>query len=222
MVRKTKRRNIRRKRSINKIKVKGKIEKSKMDIKKFNMIKDKYGHMSSWAIWGKINPMKPKENMGDISFFEDPNKELLKKLNPNIVLVGLNISQGVPRKFGNFHPNYSSGQDYKTRYAVVDTIFEGAYMTDIIKDFSEKVSGKMMKYLKENKDFEIENVKSFEEELKDIGSDNPVLIALGNDTYKILKRNFNDKYKVFKVTHYSAFISKEKYREEFLDLVKKI
>ena len=146
--------------------------------------------------------------------------DILNKLNPNIVLVGLNISQHIPRDFGNFHPEYTSGQDYKTRYATQDTIFEGAYMTDVIKDFSEKASGKMMKYLKQNKDFEIKNIESFEEELVDIGSKNPILVALGNDSYNILKRNLGDKYKIFKVTHYSAFINKDKYKEEFLNLTK--
>ena len=196
---------------------------SNITMKKFNAIKEKYGHMSSWAIWGKqLNPKKPKDNMGDISFFEKPDKELLKKLNPNIILVGLNISKEIDRKFGNFHPYYSSAQDYKTRFAVKDTIIWGAYMTDIIKDFSEKVSGKMMKYLKENKDFEKENIVSFEQELKDIGAKNPILIAMGNDTEKILKRNLKDKYKIYKVTHYSAFIKKEKLKEGFDNVIKNI
>ena len=180
----------------------------------YEYIKDKYGHMSSWAIWSEQNG-NIKSGMGDISFFENPTISLLKLLNPNIVLVGLNISKEIPRVFGNFHPDYSSAQDYKTRYAVKDTIFWGAYMTDIIKDFSEMVSGNMMKYLSKNKTFEKENIKTFEQELSDIGSTNPIIIALGNDSYKILKRNLNEKYKIYKVSHYSAYITKEKLRLEF-------
>lgn len=91
-------------------------------------------------------------------------------------------------------------------------------MTDIIKDFEEKASKKLMEYLKENKNFEKENIETFEQEIKDINSDNPILIAIGNDSYKILKRNLGNKYKIFKVSHYSAFISKEKLRKEFLNL----
>ena len=56
--------------------------------------------------------------------------------------------------------------------------------------------------------------KKFEQEIIDIGATNPILVALGNDSYKILKRNFK-KYKIYKVTHYSAYITKEKLRLDF-------
>ena len=87
-------------------------------------------------------------------------------------------------------------------------------MTDIIKSFEEKISGNLMKYLSKNKQFEKENIEKFEQELIDIGSINPIIIALGNDSYKILKRHFK-KYKIFKVSHYSAYITKEKLRLDF-------
>ena len=77
--------------------------------------------------------------------------------------------------------------DYKIRYALKDTMFWGAYMTDIIKDFEEKISGKVRTYLKENKEFEEENVSYFLQELDDIGSINPTLVAFGNDTHSILE-----------------------------------
>jgi len=57
----------------------------------------------------------------------------------------------------------------------------------------------------------------FEKELIDIGSKSPIIIAFGNDSYKILKRNFKQ-YKIYKVSHYSAFINIDKYREEFIKL----
>ena len=60
----------------------------------------------------------------------------------------------------------------------------------------------------------IENIKVFLEELNDLGTDNPTLLAFGNDVYRILNRNFKGKYKILKLTHYAHFISKEKYREE--------
>jgi hypothetical protein len=179
----------------------------------YEYIKDKYGHMSSWAIWSKQNG-KSKSGMDDISFFYNPSQIILNTLNPNIILVGLNISERIDRVFGNFHPNTSKAQDYKTRYAVKDTMFWGAYMTDIIKSFEEKISGNLMKYLSKNKQFEKENIEKFEQELIDIGSINPIIIALGNDSYKILKRHFKN-YKIFKVSHYSAYITKEKLRLDF-------
>jgi len=187
-----------------------------MDLIEYEKIKSKYGSMSSWAIWSDQGE-NIKSNMGDISFFENPTITTLKLLNPNIILVGLNISKHIPKLFSNFHPDYSSAQDYKTRYALKNTMFYGAYMTDIIKDFEEKVSGNLMKYLRKNKTFEKENIVKFEQELVDIGSNSPIIIAFGNDSYKILKRNFKH-YKIYKVSHYSAFINVDKYREEFKKL----
>ena len=187
-----------------------------ISLEQYEKIKLKYGSMSSWAIWSDQGE-KIKSNMGDISFFENPTIKTLKTLNPNIILVGLNISKHIPKNFSNFHPDYSSAQDYKTRYALKNTMFWGAYMTDIIKDFEEKVSGNMMKYLSKNKTFEKENILKFEEELVDIGSKSPIIIAFGNDSYKILHRNIK-KYKIYKVSHYSSFINKDKYRDEFIKL----
>jgi len=143
-------------------------------------------------------------------------------LNPNIILVGLNISEKILRTFGNFHPDKTTAQDYKTRFALHGSMFWGAYMTDIIKSYEEKISGNLMKYLTKNKEFEKENIKIFEKELLDIGSENTIIIAFGNDTYNILKRNFKDTYTIYKVPHYSAFIQLDSFRLTFTDLENKI
>ena len=187
-----------------------------ISLEHYEKIKKNYGSMSSWAIWAEQGE-NMKSAMGDISFFENPTTTTLNTLNPNIILVGLNISKHIPKLFSNFHPDYSTAQDYKTRYALKNTIFWGGYMTDIIKDFEEKVAGHLMKYLGKNKTFEKENIIKFEQELVDIGSNSPIIIAFGNDSYKILKRNFKH-YKIYKVSHYSAFINVDKYREEFIKL----
>ena len=187
---------------------------------KFTEIKNKYGSMSSWAIW-KEQDDTIKSGISDISFFENPTDITLNILNPNIILVGLNISQHIPKLFNNFHSDYTFAQDYKIRYAIKNTMFYGAYMTDIIKDFEEKVAGNLMKYLNKNKSFEKDNIQKFEEELSFIGSFNPIIIAFGNDSYKILSRNFK-KYKIYKVSHYSLYINIEKYCLEFEKLEKDI
>lgn len=174
----------------------------------FQSILSRWGNASSWAWWApKDAAGKEKSGMDAL-----PTEDVLNELNPNVVLVGLNISRQIERPFGNFHPTYSAAQDYKLRYALQNTMFWGAYMTDIIKDFEQKVSGKLMKFLHKNKSFEQENIAKFEEELADLGCVNPILIALGNDSYKILKRNFGDKYRIYKVSHYSAFLTKETLR----------
>ena len=178
---------------------------------KFEQIKTKYGHMSSWELWkDKDEQGKEKSNMGDTTIFQSVHNSL----NPNMVFVGLNISKKIIEPFGNFHPNYSTAHDYKIRYAVKDTLFQGAYMTDIIKDFEEKMSESVMKYINQHKDFLDENIKSFEEELEFIGSNEPILIAFGNDCYKILNKYLKDKYKIFKVSHYSSSVTKEQLKDQ--------
>jgi len=87
-------------------------------------------------------------------------------------------------------------------------------MTDIIKDFEQKASGKMMNYLKINNQFEENNIAIFLDEMNDLGIDNPTIVAFGRDAYSITKRNFKNKFIIFKIPHYSKYTGKEKYREE--------
>jgi hypothetical protein len=179
---------------------------------KFELLKEKYGHWISWAIWAEAGDT-PKSNVGDLSIFTGDN--FLEQLHPEVVLVGLNISRGdIKYPLANFHDARSEATDYKIRYALKDSPFWGGYMTDIIKDFNEKESGKMAAYLRANKEFELNNVDIFREELKNLGSINPTIVAFGNEAYSILFRNLSDQYKILKVPHYANYTSKEKYREE--------
>ena len=133
-----------------------------------------------------------------------------------------NIEVLINKPFGNFHSESSTSHDYKIRYALQNTQFLGGYMTDIIKDFEEKVSCNLMKYINNNPLFLQENIKSFEEEIKTIGSVNPILIAFGNDCYKILITNLKTKYKIYKISHYSSCINKEKLRIEIENIIKEL
>ena len=195
---------------------------AKITINAYNIIKEKYGNISSWALWTEHLDNRSKIGMDDISFFENPSQSTLESLNPNIILVGLNIYEKIGKIFGNFHPDKTSAQDFKTRFALQGTMFWGAYMTDVIKSYEEKISGNLMKHLSNNKDFEKENIKLFEQELLDIGSQNTIIVAFGNDSYNILKRNLKDKYKIYKVPHYSAFIQLDRLRLAFTELENKI
>ena len=96
---------------------------------RLDSVRKKYGHYASWAVWG-AEGLTPKGGMGDISFFEDPREELLATLNPEVILVGLNISRPIQRPFGNFHPDYPEAQDYKLRHALYETGFWGGYLTE--------------------------------------------------------------------------------------------
>jgi len=185
-----------------------------MNKAKFNLIKSKYGHYVSWAIWAEEGE-RPKDNIGDLSIFDiERNNQILDLLRPNIILVGLNISRRIETPLGNFHDSRSKSTDYKLRDVLKDTVLWGGYMTDIIKDFEEKSSGNMMKYLRTDKKFEEENLEIFRKELKILEIDTPLIIAIGNDAYKILKRNFKDEFKIFKIPHYASYLSKKDYREK--------
>jgi len=183
---------------------------------KFEFMKSKYGDFSSWAVWKKENPDKPTSNIGDLDVLDpDNNKDLLSILNPNVILVGLNISRGsVKNSLGNFHDYHKHGKDFKARFALRGTSLWGAYMTDILKDYDQKDSALVEKYLKENPEFEQKNISSFREELKDLGAENPLIVAFGDRVFKILERNLSG-FTILKIPHYAyRVLNKEKYREQ--------
>lgn len=191
-----------------------------MNRERYNNIKKDYGHVGSWAIWDKINEKKrPKYGVGNIDIFE--KEDIVEKLNPNIVFVGLNISKKIDKVFGNFHSDNGRANDFKLRYAIQGTCLEGGYMTDIIKDFEEKVSGKVSSYLRKNTDFLKMNLETFKKELDDIGCENPIIIAFGNEVHNILVRKYKGN-NLHKLTHYSARISKEDFKKEVDALIEKI
>ena len=108
------------------------------DEKQFEFITKKYGHYASWALWADEGK-KPKDNIGDISILDiQKNKDLLKQIKPHVILVGLNISRRIERPLASFHDPRPHGMDYKIRYALKNTHYYGAYMTDIIKDFEHR------------------------------------------------------------------------------------
>src|ERR1035437_4858760 len=186
-----------------------------IDQARFELIKEKYGHCGSWAVWADGGE-RPKDNIGDLSIFQNENREsLLSQLNPDVVLVGLSLSsRGIQDPLRNFHDGRARySQDYKLRYALKGTSLWGAYMTDIIKKIEEKASGKVMAYLHSHKNVEKENIDRFREELRDLGVDYPTVIAFGEAAFTVLTRNLRKQYGVLKLPHYAKYISKENYRE---------
>ena len=195
-----------------------------MDLEKFNFIKKKYGHCASWAIWKEVGAT-PKSNMGDLNVLDpQQNPNLLSQLKPDVVFVGLNTSRDISdeKHFRNFHPTYSRAQDYKTRFALKDTELWGGYMTDIIKVHVEMNGREVINYLDENPDVEEKSIETFREELKDLGTENPTIIAFGIDAHSVLTRNLNNEFNIFQVTHYAHFINQQIYREEFESLIERI
>ena len=58
--------------------------------KNYDILKEKYGDASSWAVWNTYYAdSKPSRNINDLSVFDSPN---LSELNTVFVFVGLNRS----------------------------------------------------------------------------------------------------------------------------------
>jgi hypothetical protein len=196
-----------------------------MDIEKFNLIKQKYGHVASWAIWKEQGNHPPMFNIGDLSVLDpQQNPNLLSQLKPDVVFVGLNTSRDINDlgPFSNFHSSSTYGKDYKIRYATMDTKLWGGYMTDIIKDHVELQGQTVRRYLNENPDVEDKNIEIFRNELKDLGTETPTIIAFGGEVYRILTRNLNNEFNIFQVTHYAHFINQQNYRDEIKSLIERI
>ncbi len=187
---------------------------------KFDFIKKKYGPLASWAIWAEQGDT-PKSNMGDLSILDpDVDKNLLSKLNPNIVLVALNFAADIEHEpWDNFHKYRPHATDFKTRYALRDTPLWGAYMTDILKNYPEVDSQKVLSHIKKHPELEQQNITSFRQELEDVGSTNPRLIAFGNIVNDILKRNLAE-FEIIKIPHYAHRMNKETYREQVKEILK--
>jgi hypothetical protein len=163
--------------------------------------------------------------VGDLNILDpQQNPNLLSQLNPDVVFVGLNISMNLSdgKPFCNFHSSNTHAKDYKIRFATINTNLWGGYMTDIIKHYPELHGQNVVSFLRDNPDIEKKNIKIFREELKDLGTENPTIIAFGNAVYNILERNLGDQFYINKLTHYSHYISQENYREKVLSLIQEM
>jgi len=194
-----------------------------IDVERYNKLKEKYGHVSSWTIW-KEPGETPKSNTADMSIFEDKN--ICNKLNDKYVFVALNgagthgVQEDKPWK--NFHSSYQYQNDFKLRFALMDSPFWGSYITDIIKEFHESNSKNVVSHFQEHPNEIKYHINSFKEELNCLSDEKPILIAVGNDSYNILNDYLSNEYKIYKIMHYAARINKEAYKEEVCRELKKI
>jgi len=130
-------------------------------------------------------------------------------------MVGLNFSRSVlTEPFRNFHDPSGRAQDFKIRYAFKGTKYYGAYMTDIIKNFPMLKCGDVAKHL--TPALIRENTDMFLRELPDLGTGKPTILAFGVDAHRLVAKWVPpDAYgRLFRVTHYSDYISMEQYREK--------
>lgn len=200
-----------------------------ISIKRYNKLKEEYGHVSSWAIWGKPTA-GVSSNIPDMSIFED--EDICNKLNDKYVFVGLNGSSTHGNQdcepWKNFHSSYEHQKDYKLRHALTGSEFWGSYITDIIKVFEgnrdeskEVNSKKFMSKLRKHPEVVNENIEIFKDELNILSDEKPILIAIGNDSFNILKNNLNG-YEIHKIKHYSSWGSAEEYKKEVLEILEQI
>ena len=87
-------------------------------------------------------------------------------------------------------------------------------MTDLIKNYKEKDSSKLMQFVNKNNDFLKENINILKQELVDLNVSNKLIITLGKDVHKLMQSDFSN-YNFLNVPHYANYMSKEKYREYF-------
>ena len=187
---------------------------------------NKYGSVASWAVWGEMGS-NPKSNMADMSVLDPAiNKDLLAVLNPNAIMVALNFSREVAFElpYMNFHDPNPHAQDYKIRYAFTGSKYYGAYMTDLIKNYPMLKSENVIKYIRDNPEVIKKSIDELEEELYFIGSKKPIVFAFGSQVYDFLNQYLDKEYysNLIKITHYSHYISKEKYKEEMLGKIEGI
>ena len=176
----------------------------------------KYGDVGSWAVWEDVGD-KPKSNMGHMNIFDlDKNPNLLNTLTNQVIMVGLNFSRPlIPSDpFKNFHDLNPRAQDFKIRYAFKNTEYYGAWMTDVIKYKEEVDSNKLIKEIRNDQNFIKENIQSFRNEIFDLGSIKPMILAFGVESYKLLKTHLDSSEysNLIQLTHYSHQISKEDYK----------
>jgi len=55
--------------------------------------------------------------------------------------------------------------------------------------------------IRTDKPFEKDNARLFRQEIKDLRTHNPTIIAMGNDVYTILTRNLSNEFKILKIPH---------------------
>jgi hypothetical protein len=185
---------------------------------RFDLIKLKHGGYSSWAVWAP-GTRGPKSGIGDLSVLDaNANPMVLQTVNPTVVMVGLNISRSFEEPFRNFHDENPNANDFKLRSAFTGTPYYGAYMTDVVKNVPMVKSGDLIRYLRENPAVIGSQITTFREELQDLGGAQPTILAFGSTAYKLLLQHLmpSDYQALVRLTHYSHYIGKDKYRDTVL------
>lgn len=193
----------------------------------------------SFALWGPPKT-KNRKDVDDLSVFLDyeATKELIK---PNIIFVGMNLAGDATKgmkPYSNFHSSDTGHNDFRLRDAIIGTVFEGAYMTDLFRPITS-LSDTIEKYYKVHLDERRAAVEDFVAECREICEGTKYVICVGTGChYKAIKEllvaypDFICRYKrpvdpkkpCFYIPHYSgaAGNTDESYHQKAKDQLLKI
>lgn len=179
-----------------------------ISLEKFDYLEAKYGGFASWAIWDPDDPR-------DASVI----RQNLSDLNPEIVMVGLNVSAPLPYPWANFRIGRN---DRKLIHAFNNSEFRGAYMTDIVKGEVEVRSDNIKKRIK-NGELDIQkHIEAFETEMNDIGAnDRSLFILFGGLVDEIFRKYLSPRFpRSVACQHYAVYGSSESWAVHNLKLVR--
>lgn len=145
----------------------------------------------SWAIWSEEFP---KEGCIEEKVGKEQNQEAIyelikerkNKINPNVVLLGSNPSEGLKYPYHNFHSTQRKNNDNKLKEFIQDNDLKnikGAYMTDLQKEETEPDSNKTREPT--SKDYE-----KFFKELNFLDQHDYKIICFGDKVFN----KFEDKF----------------------------
>jgi hypothetical protein len=161
------------------------MEEHSMDKTAFDKIKNfEYGGIkcrktASWAVWDRENP----ENTRVI-------EQNLDRLKGQYVFVGLNFggdNHHLEEDWKNFHS--ASAGDKRLRELFTGMEYEGAYMTDIIKNEATNNAGEIMEKIKSGalKRPVEKHIEYFIEEISLFNTENIKMFLFGRDTERVFR-----------------------------------
>lgn len=190
-----------------------------MDANIFNSLKTgtlgkdgeiKISKVAGWALWDPKDPANTR-------YIEDH----VDRLKNNIVFVGLNFARPVPDwpDWSNFRPERDiKGKlhlhsDGRIQEVLAGTRFEGAYMTDIIKNYPQVDPNEVWSQIQKGSIDIKTNIAYFFKEIDMLESDNIELYLFGKDVENVFKEHiivseylflFRQKIKLCqRIEHYS-------------------
>lgn len=180
-------------------------------------LREEFGYTSSWAVWAapKSGNWKSKDNVFNMTPFHNET-ELLKSLNGDYIFVGLNPAVHDQKDHSvevweNFHSSDAKkSQDYKLRYALKDTMYWGAFITDVYTGIADTYSDSTMK--KVTKSATLESMVNVLR-IREILGGHATIVAMGTKAHAVLKKNLPEDIELKMITHYSAYVNIDNYRD---------